>query len=53
MLGMIVLALFLLLSYIKEVVFLDRLLICSLILSFVFIAKLRESFHQSNTNQDQ
>lgn len=52
-LGMIVLGLFLLLSYIQEGVFLDRLLVCSLILSFVFIAKLGERLHQSSTNKDQ
>ncbi|SEL61157.1 hypothetical protein SAMN04488008_104332 [Maribacter orientalis] len=44
--GIILLALLILMSYVNEAIFLDRILICSVILSFVFIAKLGENRKQ-------
>jgi hypothetical protein len=44
--GIILLALLIVMSYVNEALFLDRILICSVILSFVFIAKLGENRKQ-------
>lgn len=41
-LGLVLLGVFNVLSYLYGAIFLDRILICSLILLFVFIAKVRE-----------
>ena len=45
--GMVVLTVFVIFCYIKESIFLDRILISSFILSIVFLAKIREDLHQS------
>lgn len=50
-LGMVVLVIFITLSYINGAIFLDRILICSFILSIVFIAKLRESLNRNKEVQ--
>lgn len=39
--GMIVLVFFVTLSYMRNQIFLDKLLLCSFILTIVFIAKMR------------
>lgn len=46
--GMTLLALFVLICYVNKSIFLDRILISSFILSFVFIVKIREELHHSN-----
>lgn len=46
-LGMAVLVSFTLWSYLHDAIFLDRLLACTLILSVVFISKIREIAQQS------
>ncbi len=51
-LGMTALALFIAISYAYESVFLDQILICSFILSIVFIAKMREGSQQLIDNRD-
>ncbi len=51
-LGMTALALFILISYVYETVFLDQILICSFILSILFIAKMRDGAHQIIDNRD-
>ncbi|WP_149277335.1 hypothetical protein [Pareuzebyella sediminis] len=45
-LGMAVLIIFNLWSYLHEAIFLDRLLICTLILGLIFISKVLKSSHQ-------
>ena len=45
MLGMAVMLFFVALSYFNNYIFLDKLLICSFILTIVFIAKMRNRFH--------
>lgn len=42
-LGMIILMIFNALAYIRESVFMDKILICSFILTAVFIAKVRQN----------
>lgn len=51
--GMFVLGLFILLSYLNGAMFLDRILVCSLILSVIFINKLRENYHASTSNNEE
>ena len=53
MLGMLVLALFIWLSYTHGAIFLDRILICSLIVSVIAIAKIRENTSKSVSNRNQ
>lgn len=52
-LGMLILGIFILLSYLNGAIFLDRILICSLILSVIFINKIRESYHASASNEEE
>ncbi len=49
-LGMIILTVFIIMSYVLDSIFLDRILVCSLILSVVFIGKIRDNLHQSSSN---
>jgi hypothetical protein len=50
--GMFVLVVFIVLSYIHESIFLNQIVVCGLILSVVFIAKIRDGVHQSIPNQE-
>jgi hypothetical protein len=50
--GMVVLALFIAISYIQESVFLNQILICSFILSIVFIGKIREDLSNTSNRID-
>lgn len=48
--GMFVLAVFNLISYVQESPLLDKILVCSFILSVVFIVRIRESINQQIPN---
>jgi len=50
--GMIILAAFIVTSYVHGAFFLDQILICSFILSVVFIAKMRNGTHQPIPNNE-
>ncbi len=50
MVGMFVLALFIVISIVNKSVFLDRILLCGFILSVVFIGRIRDSVHQTIPN---
>jgi hypothetical protein len=51
-LGMVVLSLFALMSYLHDSIFLDRILICSSILSVVFIGRIRDNIRSTMPNQE-
>jgi len=48
--GMVALLFFILMSYVNDSILLDRILICSLILSVIFIAKIRSSNYRTISN---
>jgi hypothetical protein len=50
--GMVVLAVFIIISYIHGSIFLNQIVVCSLILSVVFIAKIRDGVHQTMANPE-
>jgi hypothetical protein len=45
--GMLILLLFVFMSYVNDAIFLDRIIVCAFILSIVFIGKIRESLQKS------
>lgn len=49
-LGLVTMFFFIALAYFKNNIFLNELLICGLILSIIFIAKIREANKSSNAN---
>ena len=51
--GLTLLAILVLIAYMTESVFLDRLLVCSFILLFVFIGKMRENANKFPHGSDQ
>ncbi|MFT5942886.1 MAG: hypothetical protein ACI9Q4_002152 [Sediminicola sp.] len=48
--GMVVLVIFVIFCYVHESIFLDRILVCSFILSIVFIGKIGDDVHHSIRN---
>jgi hypothetical protein len=48
--GMVALLFFIMMSYVNDSILLDRILICSLILSMIFISKIRSNNYRTISN---